>query len=78
MRRFFLALRVRIQVVAGPLPDVVQPVQGPTKSVLGCPLLRGDLQGLEEQGHRPTDVRIAEVLGRGGEEGLQQVLLVLI
>jgi hypothetical protein len=41
-------------------------------------LLRGDLQDLAEQGHRPTDVRIAEVLGRGGEEGLQQVLLVLI
>jgi hypothetical protein len=78
MRRFFLALRVRVQVVAGPLPDVVQPVQGPAKSVFGHPLLRGDLQDLAEQGHRPTDVRIAKVLGRGGKEGLQQVLLVLI
>lgn len=78
MRRFFLALGVRIQVVAGPLPDVVQPVQGPAKSVLGHLLLRGDLQDLAKQGHRPAGVRIAEVLGRGGEEDLQQVLLVLI
>jgi hypothetical protein len=78
MRRFFRALRVRDQVVAGPLPDVVQPVQGPAKGVFGHPLLRGDLQDLAEQGHRPTDVRVAEVLGRDGEEGLQQMLLVLI
>lgn len=78
MRRFFLALRVRVQVVAGPLPYVVQPVQSPAKSVFGHPLLRGYLQDLAEQGHRPADVRISEVLGRDGEEGLQQVLLVLI
>ena len=78
MQRFFLALRVRVQIVAGPLPDVVQPVQCPAKSVLGHPLLRGDLQDLAEQGHRPTYVRVAEILGRGGKEGLQQVLLVLI
>lgn len=78
MRRFFLALRVRLQVVAGPLPDVIQPVQGPAKRVFGDRLLRGDLQDLAEQGHGPTGVRIAEVLGRGGEEGLQQALLVLV
>lgn len=78
MRRFFLALRVRVQVVAGPLPYVVQPVQSPAKSVFGHPLLRGYLQDLAEQGHRPAYVRVAEVLGRDGEEGLQQVLLVLI
>jgi hypothetical protein len=78
MRRFFLALGVRVQVVTRPLPDVVQPMQGPAKSVFGHPLLRGDLQDLAEQGHRPTRVRIAEVLGRGGEESPQQVLLVLI
>src|SRR5512135_1090666 len=65
IRRFFLALGVRIQVVAGPLPDVVQPVQSPAKRVLGDPLRRGHLQDFEEQGHRPTGVRIAEVLGRG-------------
>jgi hypothetical protein len=78
MRRFFLALGVRVQVVTRPLPDVVQPMQGPAKSVFGHPLLRGDLQDLAEQGHRPTRVRIAEALGRGGEESPQQVLLVLI
>ena len=78
MRRFFLALGVRLQVVARPLPDVVQPMQGPAKRVFGYPLLRGDLQDLAEQWHRPTCVRIAEVLGRSGEESPQQVLLVLI
>lgn len=78
MRRFFLALRVWVQVVAGPLPDVVQPVQGPAKSVFGHPLLRGALQDLAKQGHRPTGVRIAKVLGRSGEESLQEVLLILI
>jgi hypothetical protein len=41
-------------------------------------LPRGDLQDLAEQRHRPAYVRGAEVLGRDGEEGLQQVLLVLI
>jgi hypothetical protein len=53
-------------------------MQGPAKGVIGHPVLRGDLQDLAEQGHRPTGVRIAEVLGRGGKESLQQVLLVLI
>jgi hypothetical protein len=78
MSRFFLALRVRVQVVAWPLPHIVQPVQGPAQGVLGHPLLRGDLQDLTEEGHRPAHVRVTEVLGRCGEEGLQQVLLVLI
>jgi hypothetical protein len=41
-------------------------------------LLRGDLQDLAEQRHRPAYVRGAEVLGRDGEEGLQPVLLVLV
>ena len=62
MRRFFLALRVRIQVVARPLPYVIQPIQRPAKSVVGYPLLRGDLQDLLEQRHRPTHVRVAEIL----------------
>jgi hypothetical protein len=81
MRRFLLALRVRVQVVAGPLPDGVQPVQGPATSGFGHPWLRGDLQDLAEQGHRPLcpiSVRGAAILGRDGEEGLQQVLLVVI
>jgi hypothetical protein len=78
MRRFFLALRVRVQVVARSFPDVVQPVQRPAKSVLGDPLFRGDLQGLLEQRHCPVHVRVAEVLGGDGEEGLQQVLVVFV
>jgi hypothetical protein len=78
MRRFFLSLRVRVQIVARPLPYVVQPAQGPAQGVIGHPLLRGDLQDLAEQRHRPAYVRGAEVLGRDGEEGLQQVLLVLV
>jgi hypothetical protein len=77
MRRFFLALGVRVQVVPGPLPDVVQPVQDPAQGVLGHPLPGGPLQGLAEQGHRPTDVRVTEVLGRGGEEVFQRLLVVL-
>jgi hypothetical protein len=78
MRRFFLALGVRVQVVARPLPHVIQPVQCPAKSVIGHPLLGGDLQDLAEQRDRPTRVRVAEVLGRVGEEGPQQVLLVFV
>jgi len=78
MRRFFLALRVRIQVVARPLPHVIQAVQRPTQRVLGHPLLRGDLQDLAEQRHRPIHVRVAETLGRNDEEGLQQVLVVFV
>jgi hypothetical protein len=78
MSRFFLALWVRVQVVAGPLPDIVQPVQCPAQGVIGDPLLGGDLQDLAEQRHSPAYMRVTEVLGRGGEEGLQQVLLVLI
>ena len=62
MRRFFLALGVRIQVVARPLPYVIQPIQRPAKSVVGHPLLRGNLQDLLEQRHRPTHVRGAEIL----------------
>jgi hypothetical protein len=78
MRRFFLALGVGVEVVAGPLAHVVQPVQRPPDGVLGDPLPRGDVQGLSEQRHRPTHVRPVELLGRDGEEGLQQVRLVLV
>jgi len=53
-------------------------MQRPSQGILGDPQLCGDLQDLLEQGQRPARVRIAEVLGRGGEEGLQQMLLVLV
>jgi hypothetical protein len=64
--------------VARPLPRVIQPVQCPPQGVVRQPPVRGDFEELLEQGHRPADVRVAQVLGRNGEEGLQQVLLVLV
>lgn len=78
MRRFFGALRVRVEVVARPLPDVTQAVQGPAHGVLGDLGLGQGLQGLAEQGNRPAHVRGAEVLGREAEQGLQHVLLVFV
>jgi hypothetical protein len=53
-------------------------VQRAAKGVLGHPLPRGAFQDLLEQGHRPTRVRVAEIPGRDGEEGLEQVLLVFV
>ena len=78
MRRFFLAQRIGVQVVARPLPDVIEPAQGPAQGILRDRLLGGDLQGLLEQRHRPTGVREAQVLGGAGEQGLQQMLLVFV
>jgi len=78
MRRFFLALGVRVEVVARPLPHVLQPAQRPPQRVLGRPPFRGELQDLLEQGYGPARVRVAEFLGRPGEEGRQQVLLVFV
>jgi hypothetical protein len=78
MRRFFLALGVRHQVVARPLPDVVQPVQGPAQGVVGQPLIQEVLQQVAQQGHRPVGVRGAEVLRGQQQEGFQQVLGVLV
>src|SRR3954469_5833825 len=62
MRRFFLALGVRLQVVARPLPDVIQAPQRAAHGVLGHRLLGGDLQGMAQQRHGPTGVGKAEVL----------------
>jgi hypothetical protein len=78
MRRFFLALRVRVQDVAGPFPDVVQAVQGAAEGILRHPAARAAFQGVLEQGHGPTAVRVAQALGRAGQQGCQQVLLVLV
>jgi hypothetical protein len=79
MRLFFPPqFRVGVEVVTRPLPHVVQPAQGTADGVRGHPLSRGDLQDVLEQRHRPTGVRVAEALGRAGEEGLQQVPLVFI
>jgi hypothetical protein len=78
MRRFFLALGVRVEVVARPLPDVIQPPQGPAEGVIRDALVGEEFEGFLEQRHRPTRRRVAEILGRDGEEGFEQVLLVLI
>src|SRR5947209_2689817 len=65
MRRFLLALGVRLQDVTRPLPDVLQPAQGAAEGVIRQPPAGADLQGLLEQGHRPAGVRVAQVLRRG-------------
>src|SRR3954468_19674969 len=64
MRRFFLALGVRLQVVARPLPDVIQPVQGAAQRVARHLTPRSEFQKLLEQGDRPARVRAAQVLRR--------------
>jgi len=48
MRRFFLALGVRFQVVARPLPHVIQPVQRAAQRVVRHPPPDGDFQELLE------------------------------
>jgi hypothetical protein len=53
-------------------------VQRPAKGGLRDAQVRGDLQGLFEQGQGPGRVRVAVILGGAGEEGLQQVFLVFI
>jgi hypothetical protein len=78
MRRFFLALGVRLQVVARPLPGVAQPAQRAAHGVFRHPPPRDDFQELLEQGDRPAHVRAAELLGREGKQGLQQALVVLV
>lgn len=78
MRRFFLALGVGVQVIAGPLPHVIQPAEGAAQGVRGHRLLRGDFQRFLEQGHVPTRVWVAEFLGRACEERCQQMLMVFV
>jgi hypothetical protein len=78
MRRFFLALGVRLQVVARPLPHVIELVQRPAHGVVRHPPSRGDFQKLLKQGDRPAHVRAAQVLGREGQEGPKQMLVVLV
>jgi hypothetical protein len=78
MRRFFLALGVGVQVAARPLPHVIQPVQRAAERVVGEPPPGGDLQELLQQGDRPAPMRSAQVLGREGEKGLQQVLVIFV
>jgi hypothetical protein len=78
MRRFFLTQGVRIQVVARPLPHIIELPQHPAERVVGHPLLRDDLQNFRQQWHGPVAMGITQALGRPAQESLQQVLLVLI
>jgi hypothetical protein len=78
MRLFFLEVRIGVEVVTRALPHVVQPAQGAADGVRGHPLPCGEFQDVLEQRHRPAGVRVAKVLGRAGEEGLQQVPLVFV
>jgi hypothetical protein len=78
MRRFFLALRVRVEVVARPLPDVIQAAQGSADGVIGHALVGEGFDHLPEQRHHPARRRVAQILGRDGEEGFEQVLLVFV
>jgi hypothetical protein len=78
MRRFFLALGVEVQIVAWPLPHVIQAVQGSAQGVIRYLLPRRDFQNLMQKGQGPTRVGVAQFLGGEGEEGLQQVQLVFV
>jgi hypothetical protein len=78
MRRFFLALRVRVEVVARPLPDVTEALQRPADGVLGDAPVGEKCEDFLEQRHRPARRRVAEVLRRDGQEGFQQVFLVFV
>jgi hypothetical protein len=53
-------------------------MQGTAKGILRGPSLRGDLQDLLEEPYGPIRVRGAEILGRDGQERLQQMLLVFV
>jgi hypothetical protein len=78
MRRFFLALGARLQVVPRPLPRIIQPVQRAAQGVVRHLPPEGDFQELLEQGDRPAHVRAAELLGREGKQGPQQALVVFV
>ena len=64
--------------MARPLPRVIQPVQRAPHGVFRRAPPRDDFQELLEQGDRPAHVRAAQVLGREGQEGLQQALVVFV
>lgn len=53
-------------------------MQRAAQRVVGHLTACGDFQEILEQGDRPVHVRAAPVLGREGQEGFQQVLVVLV
>src|SRR5262245_44307845 len=52
-------LRVGVQDVARPLPDVIQPAQDAADGVIGGLATCALLQGVPEQGHGPAAVGVA-------------------
>jgi hypothetical protein len=62
IRRFFLALRVGVQDVPRPLPDVARVVQLPPDRGRGRPLPRTAGQVLAEQRDRPLDGLVSELV----------------
>jgi len=78
MRLFFPPqLGVGYQVVARPLPHVVEPAQGAAHSIIGDAQAGGGVEGVGQHGHRPAGVRVAQGLRRAGQQGLEQALLAL-
>src|SRR5947209_12891075 len=63
MARFFLALGVGRQDVAGPLPDIVQAPHLPAKRVVGQPLAAASLQVLLEERDGPVRPGTAQLIG---------------
>src|SRR5262249_3333704 len=78
IRRFFLALGVRDQVVARALAGESQPLPSAARRVLGDPQPRGTLQDLLEQWHGPARVWVAELPGWDGENSLQEPLSLFV
>ena len=77
MRRFLVALGVRVQDVSRPLPDVPEPGQHAPDGVVGRERARAPLQLLLKQRRGPVGVRIPEFLRRlfhqGSEEPLRRL-----
>ncbi len=77
MRRFFVALGVRVEHVPRPLPDVPQVVHLPPHRRLGEALLAPALQVFAQQRDGPFDRLVAELLRpplEGGDEGRLEFL----
>jgi hypothetical protein len=77
MRRFFLALGVRVEDVTRPLPGISQVVQLPANRRLRKAFLPPALQVLAQQRDGPFDRLVAEVLRaplEAGDEGRLEVL----
>src|SRR3954469_20686762 len=72
--RFFLALGVRVEHVAWPLPEVTEPPDPTPHRLVRRSEPQVLLQLLPEEGDRPVRVRIAEVLGRLAHQRRQEAV----